>query len=156
MLWAEVDSMHVSVCMLLKVLLPVKAEKFERIDNSLIITRNYFHAWITLLNMGKQLYLKNFPFVCIFFYLMPFFLLLLNAIQDLVVSSLFCSVLVSGKYFKYMKNQSIEFNQDQGGKFVRDNCNPGQKHALLLVISAGISICLCHLYKQSQQGPTCR
>lgn len=44
MLWAEVDSIHISVRMLLKVLLTVKAEKFERLDKSLGIARNNFHA----------------------------------------------------------------------------------------------------------------
>lgn len=51
------------------------------------------------------------------------------------------------KYLKYMKNQSIEYTRDQGSQFVRDNCNLRQKHALLLAISSGISVCLCHLYK---------
>lgn len=41
------------------------------------------------------------------------------------------------KYLKYMKNQSIEYTQDQGSQFVRDNCNLGQKHALLSAISSG-------------------
>lgn len=81
MLWAEGDSVHISVCMLLKVLLPVKAGILEKTDKSLVISRNYFHTWITLLNMWKQLYLKHFPFLCIFFYLMPFCLLLLNVIS---------------------------------------------------------------------------
>lgn len=72
MFLAEADSNHISVCTLLKVLFPVKVEKFEKIDKSPVITRNYFHAWITSLNMRKQLDLKHFPLVCIFFYLMPF------------------------------------------------------------------------------------
>lgn len=41
---AEADSNHVSVFMLLKVLLPVMVEKSEKIDESPVTRRNYFHA----------------------------------------------------------------------------------------------------------------
>ena len=44
MFLAEADSNYVSVWMLLKVLLPVKVKKFEKIDKSPVITRNYFYA----------------------------------------------------------------------------------------------------------------
>jgi len=44
MFLAEADSNHVSVCVLLKVLLPGKAEKFNKIDKSPVITRTDFHA----------------------------------------------------------------------------------------------------------------
>lgn len=52
--WRLVGSMHFSVCVLLKVLVLGKAENFEKIDKSLVITRNYFHALITLLNMENN------------------------------------------------------------------------------------------------------
>lgn len=44
MFLAGADSNYISVCMLLKVPLPVKVETFEKIDKSPVITRNYFHA----------------------------------------------------------------------------------------------------------------